>query len=69
MLNHPISITHEDTIMPKKIRTIFRKSPRPTTQCFEMGDHEDTTLSGTMCIAIELLLVVFATNIIIITRN
>ena len=30
MLNHPISITHEDTIMPKKIRKIFRKSPRPT---------------------------------------
>ena len=30
MLNHPISITHEDTIMPKKIRKIFRKSPRPS---------------------------------------
>ena len=30
MLIHPISITHEDTIMPKKIRKIFRKSPRPT---------------------------------------
>ena len=29
MLIHPNSITHEDTIMPKKIRKIFRKSPRP----------------------------------------
>ena len=30
MLIHPISITHEDTIMPKKIQKIFRKSPRPS---------------------------------------
>ena len=30
MLIHPNSITHEDTIMPKKIRKIFRKSPRPS---------------------------------------
>ena len=30
MLIHPNSITHEDTFMPKKIRKIFRKSPRPT---------------------------------------
>ena len=29
MLIHPISITHEDTFMPKKIRNFFRKSPRP----------------------------------------
>ena len=32
MLIHPISITHEDTFMPKKIRKFFRKSPRPTAQ-------------------------------------
>ena len=30
MLIHPNSITHEDTFMPKKIRKIFRKSPRPS---------------------------------------
>ena len=29
MLHHPISITHEETIMPKKIRKFFRKLPRP----------------------------------------
>ena len=39
------------------------------TQCFEMGGHEDNTLWGTMCISIGLLQVIFATNIIIITRN
>ena len=29
MLIHPISITHENTIMQKKIWKIFRKSPHP----------------------------------------
>ena len=32
MLIHPFSITHEDTIMPKKIRKLFRKSQRPSAR-------------------------------------
>ena len=39
------------------------------TQCFGIGGHEDTYIYGIMCFEILLLLVLFATNMIIKTRN
>ena len=37
-------------------------------QCFGIGGHEDTYIYGIMCFEIGLLLVSFATNMIIITK-
>ena len=39
------------------------------TKCFGNGGYEDSFKYGIMCFDIGFLLVLFATNIIIITRN
>ena len=39
------------------------------TQCFGIGGHEDSYIQRIMCFEIGLLLVLFATKMILITTN